>query len=42
MKLKTKCKITITWNREDGSEIARFDNLEDALIFAKAKNKEFE
>ncbi len=34
---KFKSKITITWNREDGSERAKFDNFEDALLFAQAE-----
>ena len=29
-------KLTITYNRIDGSERAKFDNLEDALLFANA------
>jgi hypothetical protein len=33
----TDCKITITFNRVDGSEMAKFDNIEDAQIFANAK-----
>jgi len=35
-----KSGVTITWNRVDGSERARFDNIEDALIFAEAVIKE--
>lgn len=31
-----KHTITITFNRMDGSEQARFDNFEDAIRFAKA------
>ena len=28
--------ITITFNRMDGTERAKFDNFDDAIIFAKA------
>jgi len=35
----TEEKITITWNREDGSERAKFDNFDDAMIFGCALNK---
>ena len=33
-------KLTITWNRVDGSERARFNNFDDALIFAEATKNE--
>jgi len=36
---KMSSKITITWNREDGSERAKFDNFDDALVFAEAIEK---
>ena len=35
-----KKTLTITWNRTDGSERVSFDNFEDAIIFAKAIEKE--
>lgn len=30
-------KINITFNRVDGSEMAKFDNIDDAILFAKNK-----
>ena len=39
---KTKVKetkVTITVNRSDGSERAKFDNFDDAILFAKALEK---
>lgn len=32
-----KHDINITFNRTDGSEIARFDNMDDAIIFSEIK-----
>ena len=31
-----KHTVTITFNRTDGSEHAKFDNFEDAILFAEA------
>ncbi len=31
---------TVTFNRSDGTERAKFDNLDDAMLFAEALKKE--
>lgn len=37
--MKKEMGIIITFNRPDGSERAKFDNFDDAIIFAKEISK---